>query len=324
MRLMLLALAMGLLPGVALAELDPAGDGWADLSDWVTAGRATGMDLRTPAGTVDFADIPAGSGVALVGDAAVSDPDALRRFIQEGGRAVIAIDDATADATLRTFDTGTAEATRQGERLGGHAALAILRPPNARVFADVGTLVCNHPMALRPIRDLDAAVRFVDGAPFAFLLQLGEGELLLLGDASVFINLMLDAGGNRQFAANIWSWLSRAGTGPVTLIAGATSLTGTYGEAPLDDGLDGVNQALAGLAGTEAPSPLMLHLLLAVLLTIALGYALAVFPGRAARRPALTRPSAPAGRFERAAGNPGGPAAPEIPTSSDRPAESLT
>ncbi|MGK0361514.1 MAG: hypothetical protein ACI9U2_003832 [Bradymonadia bacterium] len=310
-------------PACAVAELDPAGDGWADLSGWVAAGRATGIDLRTPANTVDFADIPAGSGIALIGDAAVADADALRRFVQEGGRAMIAVDADTADATLRTFDTGTAEATLQGERLGGHAALTILRPPNARVFANVGTLVCNHPLALRPIRDLDAAVRFADGAPFAFLLQLGEGELLLLGDASLFINLMLDAGGNRQFAANTLSWLSRAGQAEVTVIAGATSLTGTYGDARLDEGLDSINQALAGLAGTEAPSPLMLHLLLAVLLTIALGYALAVFPGRAARRPALTRPSAPAGRFERAAGNPGGPAAPEISTP-DRPAESHT
>jgi hypothetical protein len=128
---------------------------------------------------------------------------------------------------------------------------------------------------------------------------------------------MLPAGGNQQFAANTLAWLSRAGKAPITLIAGKTQLTGTYGQPPLDEGLDGINQAIAGLAGSDAPSPIVLHLLLAVLLTITLGYMLAVFPGRVTRRPTLTRPSAPAGRFVRAAGRVGGPAAPE--TTSDNP-----
>lgn len=307
----LLLLCLVLLWGSAHAELDANGDSWDDLSDWVFAGRGTGIDLRAAQGSMDFADIPAGSGLALVGDAITADPEAVRRFAQEGGRVLIAVDSAAADPLLRIFETGTAEATKQGERLGGHPALVVLRPPNARVFSDVGNLVTNHPVALRPIRSLDAAIRFADGDPFAYLLQLGEGEVLLLGDASVFINLMLPAGGNQQFAANTLAWLSRAGKTPVSLVSGPTQLTGTYGQPPLDEGLDGINQAIAGLADGDAPSPLVLHLLLAILLTITLGYMLAVFPGRVTRRPTLTRPSAPAGRFVRAAGRRGGPAAPE-------------
>lgn len=305
--------------GIAHATLDPAGDGWDDLSDWVLAGRGTGIDIRVGAQAVDFADVPAGSGLAIIGDAVAADGDAVRRFAQEGGRVLIAVDSPAADPLLRIFETGTTDATTQGERLGGHPALTVLRPPNARVFSGVDSLVCNHPVALRPIRTLDAAVRFADGAPFAYLLQLGEGEVLLLGDASLFINLMLPAGGNQQFAANTLAWLSRAGQNAVTLVAGQTRLTGTYGQPPLDEGLDGINQAIAELAGTEAPSPLVLHLLLAVLLTLTLGYMLAVFPGRVNRRPTLRRPSAPAGRFVRAAGRPGGPAAPESNPESPAP-----
>lgn len=310
-RLLVLALLCCVAP--ARADFDPNGAGWAGLGDFVGAGTATGIDMRSPADGADFANVPGGSGLVLIAATSVEDPDAVRRFAQEGGRVVIAVESSASDALLRVFETGVHDVLPDGERLGGHPALQVLRPPNARVFTGVGSLVANRPVALRTVTTLEPAVRFDDGAPFAYHLRVGEGELLVLGDASLFINLMLEAGDNQAFAANVLAWLSRAGTVPVTVVTGASPLTGTYGEPPLDEGLNGLNQAIAGLAGTEAPSGLAVHLLLVVLLCIALAYALAVFPGRVARRPTLTRPAAPAGRFERAAGAPGGPAAPELP-----------
>lgn len=299
--------------GVARADFDPAGTGWADLGDFVAAARLTGIDLRAPTEGHDFAQVPGGSGLALIGDAAVADPEAVRRFVQEGGRVIVAVESSAADPLLRALETAVREAPARGELLGGHPALMVLRPPDARVFAGVDSLVANRPIALQAISTLEPAVRFDDGAPFAFHLRIGSGELLLLGDASLFINLMLEAGDNRTFAANVLTWLSRAGEAPVTVIAGAAALNGTYGQPPLEAGLDGLNAAIAGLAGADAPTAFAVHLLLVLLLCVALAYALAIFPGRAARRPHLTRPAAPAGRFERAAGAPGGPAAPELP-----------
>lgn len=307
------AILLAALP--ARADFAPQGTDWADLGDFIGAGRLTGIDVRTPNDPLDFAEVPGGGGLALIGDVAVADPDAVRRFAQEGGRVVIAVESSAVDALLRAFETGVRDAPVRGETLGGHPALMVLRPPNARVFSGVGSLVANRPAALQAITTLEPAIRFADGTPFAYHLSIGEGELLLLGDASLFINLMLEAGDNRAFAANVLTWLSRAGQAPVTVVTPGVALNGTYGQPPLEEGLDGLNDAIAGLAGTDAPSAFAVHLLLVLLLCIALAYCLAVFPGRAARRPHLTRPATPAGRFERAAGVPGGPAAPELPAS---------
>lgn len=293
----------------AHAELRVEGDGWDDLSRWVQGHTAAGGVLRA-GDSIHLADVPPGSGLALLAPGPVQDPAGVRRFVQEGGRVLVAVDDDSANDLLREFETHATEPPAEGERLGGHDALFVLRPPQARVFSGVGALVTNRPMALAPIGVLDPAVRFADGTPFAWHLKLGEGELLLLGDASLFINLMLDAGGNRVFAANTASWLSRGGTVPLTVVGGGVPLTGTFG-TPDAEGVDGINETLAGLAGQGPPDALLVHVLLALLLGAVTAYTLLVFPGRPTRRLGPSRPSQVSGLVERAAGAPGGPAAPE-------------
>lgn len=293
----------------ARADLSTESDAWDDLSRWLAGHREAGGVVRVGA-SVDLGQVPAGSGLALLAPGEVTEPAGVRRFVQEGGRVLIAVDDEGASALLREFETGVQEAPVGGEVLGGHEALVVLRPPDARVFAGVGALVTNRPVALTPIRDLEPAIRFADGSAFAWHLKLGEGELLVVGDASLFINLMLDAGGNRTFAANVASWLSRGGTVPLTVVGGGVPLTGTYG-APPPSAVEGINGMLAHLAGEGAPDVLLVHVLLALLLAAVTAYTLLVFPGRPAGRPGPSRPSAESGAVERAAGAPGGPAAPE-------------
>ncbi|MCB9549401.1 MAG: hypothetical protein H6706_26670 [Myxococcales bacterium] len=315
MRRALFFCLVALLATAARAELSAEGDAWDDLSRWLDGQRQAGGQVIA-GDRVDLGAVPPGSGLALLSPGPVADPAGLRRFVQEGGRVLLAIEDADADALLRTFETQAAAAPATGgERLEGRAALVILRPPQGLVFEGVSALVTNHPAGFAPIGVLEPAVRFHDGTPFAWHLRLGEGELLLLGDASLFINLMLDAGDNGRFAANTLAWLSRGGAQPVTVVGGGVPLDGTYGApAPEESGLDGLNRSLAELGGTGAPDALLIQVLLALLLAATTAYTLLVFPGRQARRPGPGRPAADSGPAERAAGRPGGPAAPETPS----------
>ncbi|MEZ4469012.1 MAG: hypothetical protein R3F60_20125 [bacterium] len=318
LRHVVAALALGLLavaPGPAGAELSAEGEAWDDLSRWLDGHRQAGGEIRAGP-RIDLGTVPPGSGLALLAPGPVADAAGVRRFVQEGGRVLIAIDDEGAEGLLREFETGAVEPPAAGgEHLDGRPALVVLRPPQALVFEGVSALVTNRPLGLAPIGVLDPAVRFHDGTPFAWHLRLGEGEVLLVGDASLFINLMLDAGQNGRFAANVLAWLSRGGQQPITVAGGGVPVDGTYGTpAPDETGLDGINRTLAEIGGTAAPDALLIQVLLALLLAATTAYTLLVFPGRQARRPGPGRPAADSGVAERAAGRSGGPAAPETPS----------
>ncbi|MCA9542481.1 MAG: hypothetical protein KC620_26470, partial [Myxococcales bacterium] len=181
------------------------------------------------------------------------------------------------------------------------------------LFNRAPRLVANHPVALRAPEHLQPAVRFADGTPFAWHLRIGAGEVVLLGDSSLFINLMLDAGDNARFAANVGSWLGRDGATPIVLVSGPAPLSGQYGGPGLAQGaVDDLNRALGDLGAQLAPDEIVLHALIALLLAAVLIYAVAVFPGGSAEasRPPPVRPGS--SRAERAAGRPDGPAAPEL------------
>lgn len=307
----LLALLL-VLPGVAAADLDPRSADWDGLSRWVGALEATGIRVEAPA-AVDLATLPADAGLALLDATAVASPDGLRAFVRGGGRVLLAVEGPEADDLLARFDLRTETPPAAVPLIGGHPALLHLRAEGSGVLQSVRHVVTNHPTALNAARLLPPAINYPGGAPFAFHLRLGAGEIVVLGDASVFINLMLDAGDNARLAANLGDWLGRSGQTPIFLATRATPVTGAPPGADPEAGggaLDGLNQVLADLAGGPAPRDLAIHLVMALLLVATLVYALAVFPGGDARPP-TTLPLDAAGAVERAAGRPGGPAAPD-------------
>lgn len=263
---------------------------WTGLTRWLGAGRGARLDVRT--GPLDLATLSPKSGVALIAPEAPVPAEPLLRFVREGGRLLVA-DEGEASAELWAgLGLRSAPAPRGGQTtLPGHPDFVVLTPSTVGVFEGVERLVTNHPAAFAET-PLDAAVGYADGTPFAFQLSVGNGEVLVLADSSLFINLMQTVPENARFAANAMAWLAEDGTRPVHLLAGADSTQGDYaGVAPPDEKLGGaatLNRGLARLS-TARPDDPAVRFFVALLLAATCIYALAVFPGAGSRR----RPTGP-------------------------------
>ncbi len=308
-------------------DLEPRGADWNGLSRLVGAFERSGVKVETPP-ALDLAHLRADQGLAWLdpdggepmGPQGASAAD-VRRFVQDGGRLLLAAEGPGADALLAELGLRRAEAPLAGEaKLGGHPALVVLRAPDAGLLTGVRDVVANHPGALAGPEGLAPALTFSDGTPFLYHLRLGAGEAVVLGDASLFINLMQDAGDNARLAAALGAWLAGGGERSVVIAAGATPLTGRYrgiAPPPAEGVRDRMNAALEALR-VATPDSLAVRFFVALALAGTVLYAFTVFPGGGRSR---RRPVGPARRPARAdarAGRPGGPAAPD-PTPSKSP-----
>ncbi len=334
----LLLLTLTLAPGTALADLEPDSQEWNGLARWVTGMRDADLEVRTPE-RLDLDTVAPTAGVALLGPdfsaVTLDGPHliALRRWVEQGGRLLVAAEGPEADPVLKLFDARDAGTPAAGRHLGGHPALRVLSGPGRGVlFRGVDDVVTNRPRALMTATHLIPQIRFASPADrpeevvgFAYHLRLGAGEVALLGDASVLINLMLDAGDNARLAANLGSWLTRDGGNPVYLLGPAGVVSGGGPRAAdRESAVAALNRTLGALSQHGAPDRLAVHILLALLLAACVLYLLTVFPGGEPQADAISPPSHASGAVERAAGRPRGPADPEalgsepIPTAEER------
>lgn len=300
--------ALAVAPWTALAQPRPEpvvaeSPDWTGLTRWIGAGRSARLDVRT--GPLDLATLTPKAGVAVIAPEKPVPAEALLRFVREGGRLLVA-DEGEATAELWTALGLRSEAAPRGGQptLAGHPGFLVLTPDGVGVFEGVDRLVTNHPAAFAPT-PLEAAVRFVDGTPFAFQLTVGNGEIVALADSSLFINLMQTVPENARLAANTLGWLSEEGARPVFLFAGADAANGDYtGVAPPDEKLAGpaaFNRAMTKLS-TARPDDPAVRFFVALLLAATCIYALGVFPGLGGRRaPNGPRFPSPAGRAPKAA-----------------------
>jgi len=279
---------------------------WDGFARWVQMMRSAGATVEAPT-RLDLGQVPPGAGLALL-DPPARDFDGLRLFVQDGGRVLLAVESPGSAALLAAFDLQLEAPPTRGRADDGHPALHPLSAPGSGLFAGVSDLLANRPAAVAAPLDLEAAVRFADGQGFAYHLKLGEGELLVVADASLFINLMLDGADNARFAANVGAWLARGGRAPVWFAGPTNPIEGRYG-ANDDPALAGLNQALAELGRILDPDDLVLHLLLAMAIAGTLVFAISVFPGGGP--PVTAAQPRGTGQAERLAGRPTGPGAPE-------------
>lgn len=309
--------ALGLLISAgALGETADSAQ-WDGFTRWVQALRAAGYTVEAP-DRLDLTAVPPGAGLALL-DPAAGDFEGLQLFVQEGGRVLLAVESPDAEPLIAAFGLRFAPVPPAAAD-EGHPALRPLRAPGAGVFAGVADVLTNRPAALAGPLHLDPAVAYEDGTPFAYHPELGEGELVVLADASPLINLMLDGADNARLAGNLGAWLARDGAAPIRFAGPTTTVSGRYGgEGGGGGALAGLNRALADLGRILDPDDLILHLLLAMAIAGTLVFAVAVFPGGGP--PVTDGPVVPPpGRAEHLAGRPTGPAAPEPPPPSDPPA----
>ena len=303
-----------LVAGAAWADLAPRSTEWNGLSRWVAGLEQGAIAVQTP-DEVALGALPPEGGLALVGAEAVEDTASLRRWVAGGGRLLVAVEGPEADAVLRLFDAHAVAAPESGPRLGGHPALRVIEAPDrGRLFRGVRHVVANWPQALRAADHLRPQLKYEDGTPFVFHLKLGAGEVLLLGDASLLINQMLEAGDNARLAANVGAWLARDGAQPVWVVGPAGRVAGhSAADTPSSETgpVAAINRALGQLATHAAPDAPAVHILLALLLAACITYLVTVFPGGRGDEAPGSPPLDAAGQVARAAGQPGGPADPD-------------
>ena len=225
----------------AAADFDPRSESWNGLSGFAAAvGRAPATVLHTvPA--VDWARLGSRDALLIVHPTEPVDVAAARRFVQGGGRLVLADDFGRGEGLLREFGLSRVPAPgRRGEALGGNPVLAVARAAAGHPLMEgVGRLVCNHPAGLEAQGRIVATFAGT-GVHLAVERVLGEGRFLALSDPSVLIDNMRELPGNRRFADNLVRWACRGRprcrlslhVGGLAAVAGDDELSLPAGEAP--------------------------------------------------------------------------------------------
>ncbi len=250
--------------------------------------------------------------------------DSLTRFVDAGGRLIVADDFAQGAAWLAPFGVKLvaepARALQHYENVDGLPMVSIAPDAESEHFAQrwqsrgaklsLGAflahelhapIVLNHPATLRLAdgvgdRPVVAWGRFDEpGAAWLVETDLGAGRVLALSDPSAWMNAMLERfHDNKQFAANVLRYYCVADRPcRVTLLANAAAITGTFTpkhapqRAGLRAGLEQMSEALRQLAHLLAGRLVGPALVLMVLLLLGLPILM-----RARSGPAIVPPEA--------------------------------
>jgi hypothetical protein len=304
-------------------------DSWDGLSEFVALvqGQAGAGRLRLRA-TLDYDQLSPRDAVVIVHPDKGPSSDDLTRFLSAGGRVAVIDDFGASQAFLSRFGIHRQSPPLEPTlRAMGNANLPIAVPTTERVAGvekgrhptteHVDLVVTNHPVVfshphLTPILEIEGQ----DGPPAALALSgviAGKGRLVVVGDPSIFINLMLRYPGNRAFASGLVDYLlspdasAPGAEGRLWLVVGDFDEVGAFGEPSWLERMtakkDELAESLRSVDEDGLPKPLVLALgacVLLALLRFELGEQLRAPPPtrpRFARPSAVSAHSGPAGRM---------------------------
>ena len=190
---------------VAGRALAGGGDYRLDSRDWNGLGRladearAVGCTISA-SDTLDWSTLESTDAVWFVYPRTAVDGGRLRRFLEAGGRAVIADDFGAADAALSALEIRRL----RGElpdiaRYDDNPALPVAHQAMAtELSVGVPSLVANHPAFFSAATP--ATYAFAPGAALVVEGRLGKGYFVALADPSVLINNMLEIEDDLAFA----------------------------------------------------------------------------------------------------------------------------
>ncbi|MCH2108467.1 MAG: DUF4350 domain-containing protein [Polyangiaceae bacterium] len=178
---------------------------------------------------------------------------ALIKFLQSGGRLIIADDIGKASKFLEEFKIGTRQAPMNPVRaLLDNPSLALATPtilssaPGKEMrhplVHGIAEVVTNHSGAFQhPSLSSLLAIKTEDGERADIAISAiiaGKGRLIAIADPSLFINFMLRYPGNRQFAKNLFIQIKAeisaqpASSGDLYLCTGNFLQVGSFGSEP--------------------------------------------------------------------------------------------
>lgn len=216
----------------ATASYSPYNDDWDGTTDLRTMAQTTGATVELAHETAAYAETTPSETVAVVlsPDAAYRPDEATRLtdFVRSGGTLVVADDYGPhANGLLGQLNASARLDGRPVRDVREHyrsAGLPVAYPVADHPFvADVESVTLNHGTVVEPgeatplvntseYASLDADE---DGAlgpnetlethAVATVERVGEGQVVVVGDASVFINAMVERSGNRNFVRALLS-----------------------------------------------------------------------------------------------------------------------
>jgi hypothetical protein len=182
-----------------------ASDYRLDSREWNGLGRL--RDEATAAGCairatekLDWSALDARDVLWFVYPRTAVDGGMLRRYLEAGGRAVLADDFGASDAALAALDIRRLRGELHGvDRYDDNAALPVARQTlSTELSVGITDVVANHPAFFSTPNP--ATYSFSPGAALVVEGRLGKGYFVAIADPSVLINNMLDIDENLAFA----------------------------------------------------------------------------------------------------------------------------
>ncbi len=211
----LLALTALLLGGPA--DFDPQSEDWNGMRYVATTAAEAKVELEVVP-EFDWRDVDSDDVLVFLRPGVTVEADELREFVLDGGHAVVALDRGDGPHLLEAFGLRLlTEPVIHSEYYRDHPAFPRLTAPETEageqphfLWYNVAEIILNHPTAIaldktaRGRGDANVLIEFAEpDQAFAVEVADGDGYVLFIGDASIFINdMQRHAYGDKQFAAN--------------------------------------------------------------------------------------------------------------------------
>ncbi|WP_428264522.1 DUF4350 domain-containing protein [Haliangium sp.] len=215
--------------GAATVDYDPDSRAWNGLHTLTAVARGLGLQVTTDT-EVTWEELGAEDVLFVLYPETRLDPSHTVSFIRNGGHVLLADDFGDSADVLGRLgmlrQPGGGAAPRFYRDLD-HAPVAVPMAPGHPLAAEVDELVTNLPGVLAQVRGAQSIFGFGPEATVVAAGSLGRGRFVVVSDASLFINRMLQFQGNMQFTINALRWLMRPGrTTRVVILARAFHIAG--------------------------------------------------------------------------------------------------
>ena len=185
---------------------------WNGLHTLTAVARGLGLRVQTTS-EVDWADLGADDILFVIYPETRVDAGHMASFIRNGGHVLIADDfgdsiDMLGRLGMLRAQSGGVSAGRFYRDLD-YAPVALPVAKDHPLAKDVDELVTNVPGVLTQTRGAEVVFAFGPNAAVVATGTMGRGRFVVVSDASIFINRMLQFEGNLQLAINAIRFLSR-------------------------------------------------------------------------------------------------------------------
>jgi hypothetical protein len=227
---------------------DPRGEDWEGLSELVRIAQAELEPQRVvTTSTLDLGTLQRSDALLIVHPEHPLDAEELAAFMHAGGRVILLDDFGAGDSLLAHFGIKRVPMPQHpAEMLRNNPAFAIAEPASGHpAVRDVARVVTNHATGLEHPGLSPVLVVHAEEEPDVLLAlagAVGQGRLLVFGDASLPINSMLRYPGNLSLTRELVrysmeedAWGKR--TGKLYILTNAFETTGSFG---IDSELGGV------------------------------------------------------------------------------------